>query len=275
MEIKKVFCVIDPTRNDQPALMRSVGIVRNTGATLHAYISLPSTFNVPVEDRDAMREVEKARQLAWLEKMVAPYQDSGCTITCEVESVDDWREALAPAAERAGADLIVKPSYRRSAIQRRFVKTSDWTLLRAAKCPVLFVKASHLDEFDKILVAVNIAAKDEAHAALNDDVLAYGNEVAKLTGAELHVVNAFEGSENFIHPPDLAKKTGTSRNRVHVADADPEDLIADVSAKLGSPLVIIGSIARTGVNAAVVGNTAERILDRLETDVVVILKGRT
>lgn len=274
MDIRKVFCIIDPTTPEQPALARAIGIVRNTGASLHAYICAPGAFNLPAEDREAMREAELARHEAWLEKLIAPYKDKGCVITHEVESSEDWRAALAPAAERAGADLIVKPSYRRSAIQRRFVKTSDWTLLRAAKCPVLFVKAGHMGEFDKILLAVNLAAKDKTHAALNDEVVAYGKAVADLTNAELHVVNAYDGSENFVHPPDVAKKTGTTRDHVHVGDSDPEELIAKVSEKLGSPMVIIGSVARTGMNAAVVGNTAERILDKLATDVLVIVKER-
>lgn len=274
MDIKKVFCVIDPTKPEQPALVRSVGIVRNTGATLHAYICIPVAYNVSAEDKEAMREVELERHEAWLEKMLAPFREKDCTITYEVEASEDWRSALAPAAERAGADLIVKPSYQRTAIQRRFVKTSDWTLLREAKCPVLFVKSGQMKEFKKILLAVNLAAKDPKYVELNDKVIAYGKAVADLTDAELHVVNAYEGSENFIHPPDIAKRAGTTRDRVHVGDAEPEEWIAEVSDKLDGPLVIIGTMGRTGMNAAVVGNTAERILDKLNTDILVITKGK-
>jgi nucleotide-binding universal stress UspA family protein len=60
-----------------------------------------------------------------------------------------------------------------------------------------------------------------------------------------------------------------------VGDAAPEKLIAEVAHKLDQPLVVIGSLARRGLGGAVVGNTAERILDELDTDVITIIRPRS
>jgi nucleotide-binding universal stress UspA family protein len=49
-------------------------------------------------------------------------------------------------------------------------------------------------------------------------------------------------------------------------------LIAETVAELGGPLVVIGSLARKGMTGAIVGNTAERMLDQLQTDVLCIVK---
>src|SRR5690606_16356624 len=98
MRIKKIFCVIDPTTNNQPALLRGAAIAEDIKAALHAYVCIPGSNNMPAENRDAMREAEIARHQAWLTQMIAPFQKAKIKTSLEVECHDDWRSALAPAA---------------------------------------------------------------------------------------------------------------------------------------------------------------------------------
>jgi universal stress protein E len=123
-----------------------------------------------------------------------------------------------------------------------------------------------------VLAAVNLRSSDEPHARMTDLVIAYAQAVSRLTGAELHAVNAYNGSVNFVHPPDLAKRLGIDRRFAQVGDASPDELIAEVAARLGDPLVVIGSIPRPGFAGGVVGNTAERILDHLQSDILCIVE---
>ncbi len=275
LPMRTIFCVIDPTTPEQRALKRAAQIARHAKVALHVYVCVAGRENIPAEDRKDARAAQIARHEAWLRELTRPLQDEGLQVTLQVDSEDDWRAALAPAARRANADMIVKSSYRRTAIQRRLLKTSDWELLRSADCPVLFVKTDRVAQVDTILAAVNIGADDADHQALNDMVIDFATVVAKNTGADLHAVNAYSGSMSFVHPPDLAKRVGIERNRAHVGDAAPEKLVAEVAGKLGAPLVVIGSLARKGISGAVVGNTAERILDELETDVIILIRPRS
>ncbi|MCC7413149.1 MAG: universal stress protein [Gammaproteobacteria bacterium] len=272
IQLRKIFCVIDPTTSNQRALARATYIGGATGAAVHAYVSTFAGADRPAEDRDELREVEVARYRAWLESLIAPLRERGIDVTTEVDWQDDWRAALGPAASRAGADLIIKSSYRRAAPQRRLLKTADWTLLRTADCPVMLAKAEKVVRDGIVMAAVNLNARDPDHEALNDAVLAYANGIASAAGADLHVVNAFAGSENFIHTPDLARRAGVPRANAHTGDAAPDELITQVARDVGAQLVVIGSVARRGLAAAVVGNTAERILDRLDCDVVTIFR---
>lgn len=168
--------------------------------------------------------------------------------------------------------MIVRSSYRRTALQRRVLKTTDWMLLRASRSPVLLVKTGSVEKLDSVLVAVNLAAKDAPHQCLNDTVIAYAQGVARMTGARLHAVNAYQGSMNFVHPPDLAKRVGIERAQAYVGDASPEQLIAEVAEKVGATLVVIGSLSRRGMSGVVVGNTAERILDNVNADVLTVFE---
>jgi universal stress protein E len=268
--LRKILCVIDPTTPEQRALFRAATIAQNSRAVVHAYLCFALPANASYQDVDEMRAAETRRHQLWLDDLVASYRNDDIQVTTEVECQDDWRGALAAAAGRAEADLIVRSSYRRTALQRRMLKTTDWTLLRESRCPVLLVKSGSVRKLDNVVVAVNVAAKDAPHQRLNDTVIAYAQSVAEMTGARLHAVNAFQGSMNFVHPPDLAKRVGVERAQAHVGDLSPEELIAEVVEKVGASLVIIGSLSRRGVSAMVVGNTAERILDNVGADVLTV-----
>src|SRR5690606_32695340 len=189
MQVSKIFVVIDPTTPTQIALARAADIARGTKIDIHAYICIDENYS-GVDDSTAMREAELARHEAWLSGLIRPHVDSGLSITSEVECKDDWRAALAPAAVRAKADLIIKESRRRTPLQRRFLQTSDWMLLRNAECPVLLVKSLRQGPLTHVLAAINLNAKDEAHQALTDTVIDYSRALAEATGAELHAVNA-------------------------------------------------------------------------------------
>ena len=275
MKLDRIFCVIDPTTNNQRALDRARFVASGNNAHIHAYICIATPMADAAEDRRALQEAEIARHEAWLERLVTPLREEGREVTTEVECRDEWRDALAPAAERAGADLIIKSAYRRSALRRRLLKTSDFILLRSANCPVLLVKTDRIGKLDRVLAAVNIAIEDDAHRQLTDRVIDIARTVAETADAELHCVNAYSGSLNFVHPPDLAKRAGIERRQAHVGDAEPAELIAQVAEKIEAPLVVIGSVARRGVSGAVVGNTAEKILDTVPADILTIITPRS
>lgn len=270
-KLSKIFCVVDPTTTKQRALTRAASIATDSGATVHAFLS----FNLPAlaaaADEGELIRAEHERHSLWLDSLLAPLREQGISCDSEVLYDEDWRDAIVQSAKRVGADLIVRASYQRSKIERRVLKTTDWTLLREAPCPVLLVKTDRVEQLSTLMVAVNLNAKDEAHQHLNDLAIQFATDVAKQTNADLHAVNSYIGSFGFVHPPDLARRVGIDRSRAHVAEGSPEEVVAEQAKAVGAQLVIIGSKARTGLSGLVVGNTAERILDRVSCDVLCLL----
>lgn len=151
------------------------------------------------------------------------------------------------------------------------MKTSDLRLLRTAHCPVLLLKRDVGADSRRVLVAVNIAAKDPAHVALNERIIQYAHNIVAMRGAELHAVNAYADSEHFIHPPDLAKRIGIERVQAHSVRGTPEKAIAEVAEQIDATLVIVGTVARKGITGATLGNTVERVLDHVDSDMLTIV----
>lgn len=271
MRIENILAVIDPTTDNQRALHRAIRVASGTGARVTAYLCAYSRLQA--DDVDALQRVGLERYSIWLNHLVANTDKYGVDVIPVVDWDPDWREAVAPAAERLDCDLIIKSTYRRSAVRRRLLKNSDKRLLRTAKCPVSLVKReSGSSPVDDVLLALNIGATDEAHVRLNEKIIDAGHSVlARNPNARLHAVNAYSDSDYFIHPPDLAHRVSIPRDRAHVAMGTPEKVIAETAAKLNAGLVIIGTVARRGITGIAIGNTAERVLDQLEDDVMVLI----
>jgi len=269
--VRKLFVVIDPTTTRQRALERAVSIAQRRGAALHLFLAV---FDEQGEGDSHIRKMYRAAALArheaWLQGMMKPLLPLGVRLSQECVWIRDWRQAIAPAAARFGADVIIKGTFRHSAPSRHLLKTSDWALLRNASCPVLLVKSSEPYGSGKILAAINVVARDPVHIALNDAIIEFSQYICDGLSAELHAVNAYSGSLGFIYPEDLARRVDVPRAQVHTADSPPAKLIPRIAKKLGVDVVVIGTVARDGVAGAVVGNTAEKVLDSLAEDVLVI-----
>ena len=59
-------------------------------------------------------------------------------------------------------------------------------------------------------------------------------------------------------------------NAFKLKEGPVEKVITSESARLKAQLVVMGTVGRAGVKARIVGNTAEKVLSRLRTDVLAI-----
>lgn len=268
--LSKIFAVIDPTTDHQIALTRAGKIAgRNENISIHVYEAIHGSFDSA--DTDASQRVETARHRAWLDTLVAPLREAGLEVVVEVEWTAKWRDAIAPAAERAGANLIIKAANARSGAQRRLLKTADWTLLRNAPCPVYQIKKDEISTNIKVLIAIDMSRDDELHCQLNDLVIDYGKSLlVGADGAKLFAVNAYPNADNFVYKDDLAAKAGVDPSNAHTVEGKPEEVIPEVAELVEADIVIVGTAARDGIKAAVIGNTAEKILDAITTNILTV-----
>ena len=269
LKIRKIFAVIDPTTDQQVALARALDLAKTTNASVHAYLCCYSA--VETDHFLALKRVEMARHEAWLEKIAGAENTNGANVTIQVDWSEDWRSALADAAANANTDLIVKAAYEHSAPGRFFLKTSDWAVLRHAQSPVLLVKRGSTDPLRRVLISVNPKAEDEKHQQLSENIISFGRQIADDSdNFELHAVCAQTGSESATEPLELAELVGIDVSRAHCSPGHPDDVIVDCAGLLQSDLVVIGSVSREGFSGLAKGNTAERALDRLSADVLVM-----
>jgi universal stress protein E len=68
----------------------------------------------------------------------------------------------------------------------------------------------------------------------------------------------------------LRQKFGIDEGRTHVEKGLPEEVIPDLSEHLQAGIVVLGTVGRTGLSAAFLGNTAEQVIDHLRCDLLAL-----
>jgi universal stress protein E len=266
-QFKNLFVVYDPTREEQPALARAAEIALDAGARLHIFTCIYSdTAKSAGKSEETQRLI--AEQLEILAQVVAPLAERGIEVSSEVEWDKDWYQAAVRASIKHGADMVLKSSYKHCASKRILNRTSDWTLMRECLCPVMLVKDSPPRDAPKVLAAIDICARKESYDRLNRNVIDFSKKVIHARGAEVHVINAFQDFKGVPNRAELIRNFGIESDKIHIKLGKPETVIVEQAKKLDVSLVVMGNSARSGLPAAFLGNTVEKVLDKLECDVL-------
>ena len=183
---------------------------------------------------------------------------------------DESGEAVVKAAQRSGVDAVIKASHSHSATQRLFKKTSDWTLIRQCECPVLLVKHKPTGEGRKVLAAVDLRKEKDAYEAINANILEFCQRYVESDISEVHFLNAHKDLPTRPDRGGMIRACGVDSEYVHIKMGDASKVIVECAEELSANLVVIGNSARSGLSAAVNSNTAERVLDDLACDLLVI-----
>ena len=210
---------------------------------------------------------------------------------------------------RNGHDLVFKMAESGGLLNRVF-GSDDMHLLRKCPCPVWLVKPKSPKIYQRILAAVDVGEDyplDELNTRnlLNIQVLEMASSLTLSESAELDIVHVWdaigEGAmrHGFIHTPEdeidayvekirrkhnhnlktllgeITDKLGRDslqyiRPKIHLIKGHPKIDVPKFAEKMNTDLVVMGTVARTGLSGFFMGNTAESILNQLDCSVLAV-----
>ncbi|MFZ8201735.1 universal stress protein UspE [Alteromonas portus] len=295
IECKRILAVVDAERDNQPALSRAYELASKTGALVTAMmvvydLSYDMTTMLSPDERESMRDAVTKEHAKWLSTHL---RELGFT---ETDIVVEWNnrayESIIYYALNNQIDLVVKATKKHDDLASVIFTPTDWHLMRKCPRPVLLVKEHDWPEGGEIIAAVNVGSEDDEHAALNDKLTVIANDYASLLKGNVNLVNSYPSTPLNIaievpeFDPDTyhdavknhhikemrshALKYGIPENKCVVKEGLPEKVIPQVAETLDAELVVIGTVGRVGISAALIGNTAEHVIDELNCDVLAI-----
>ncbi|RUO31767.1 universal stress protein UspE [Aliidiomarina sedimenti] len=293
----RILVVLDPNQDQQKALARAVKLARLEHSALTLFVSIydfsyEMTTMLSGEERENMRKALIEEQREWAADLLKAFDVRDLTVNIEVVWHHRPFEAIIKATFDGGHDLIIKGTRRHDKLQSVIFTPTDWHLLRKAPCPVLLVKEHEWPPNGRIIGAVNAGAEDESHQSLNERIIAAGKQMSEILQAELHLLNCyptaplnmaieipeFDTSDYQANVRDyhqkslatLADRHHIDHANLHVREGLPEDQVPALAEKIDAELVVLGTIGRTGFTAALLGNTAEHVIEQLNCDVLAI-----
>ncbi|MNF60987.1 Universal stress protein E [compost metagenome] len=196
-------------------------------------------------------------------------------------------KTIIAAQQAVGCGLVIKQHLPHTSLIKALLTPEDWKLLRYCPSPVLIVKTARPWTGGTILAAIDAGNSDVEHRVLHSGIVSHGYDIAAMAGGTLHMMSAHPYPLLSAANPVLQLKESIqalyrelcktfqaefniSDDRLHIEEGSADVLIPYIAHKLEAALTVIGSVARTGLSGALVGNTAEMILDTLDSDVLVL-----
>lgn len=297
---QNILVVVDPTASEHPAVEKAAMLAEKLDARLELYVC----------DTKAAREVRLIAERAlapsrtltvnlkpMLEALAVPLRSRGLDVTTECEYADALHIGLLSRTQRTCADLVVKDTHHHSLAKRTFITNTDWHLIRGCPVPLLLTRATAWSSHPTVVAAVDPGHLNDKPALLDHHILEWGQCLAARLDGVLHVVHAyvplsiaiaaaegvapmasaltpealaFEDSEKRKQLSALTEPYGIAAGHVHLELGVPSQLLPHMAAKFEADVLVMGAISRTGLQEIFVGSTAERVLEHLPCDVLIV-----
>ncbi len=301
-KISRIMCIIDPTASEQPAMGRAAWLARNVGAELdlfvcyyNEYLSGDRLFDSPSLEK-ARREVIGSHE-KHLEKLAEPLQRAGLIVRTRALWDHPLYEGIVRQAEATGADIVFKDTHHHSALARALLTNTDWNLIRTCPVPLWLVKPHEVAESPVFVAAIDPLNEHDKPAALDDEILVLSKALAEKSGGEVHAFHSYDpriavatATANAYIPVSLPfdeiekqmheqhEKRFNEVTEFHGLDDKHAHLIAGLTHeelpimadKMKADVVVMGAVARNRWKRLFIGATAERTLEHVPCDVLIV-----
>jgi len=298
-----LLTVRDMNEIPRAALRKAATLARASGAVLELFHAAPQAPTpAGAAARGARRQLARAgaaERLESLRTQLARIGASpllrGCRVRCVVVADAPAHEAIVRRVLASSADLVIAGTRVHSLGRRLLLANTDWELIRYCPCPLLLVRQGTTYHRPRILVALDPLHARAKPARLDELLLQEANRVAGALGGSVHAFHAYmplianvqslmgeplawedpqieqmHGEQVRRQLDALASRAGIPARRRHLAMGDVPTELAAAAREIRAAIVVMGAVSRSGLGRLFVGNTAERVLDVIECDALIV-----
>lgn len=291
------------------AMARAVSLAENNQANLTVMGVVPEVtagFGMPPGGpiSNKLQPFILSQKRSEMESLVAPYLERR-KIRIEILVGRMFLEVI-QAVLRNQFDLLIKPAENPDFLERLF-GSEDMHLLRKCPCPIWLTGPNENPNYTCILAAVDFdigSLSNTQEQGFNQHILDLASSLALSDFAELHVVHVWDAPAEMTvrscaNNPDQAGMEYVEGERIchemafnrlrdqlsdqlgkvsydylspqfHLRRGNASTDIPVMAKQLKADLVVMGTVARIGIAGLFIGNTAETILEQLQSSVLAI-----
>ncbi len=281
-----------------PVLTKAAQLARACGAQLELFhdIATPvlnEALGTPGYSLRSVKHAARTAALAGLERLAAPLRRHGVTV--QTSALWDFppAEAIVRRAVALAADLIVVARHPRHRIPALLGYT-DWELLRLSPVPVLLVKSEGPYRRARVLASLDPGHAFAKSSGLDQRILEEATRLRAALHGSLAALHAYQplplppppGLPLDDHVPQRLRESARRGARArfdaalegskvrgthrYLVEGPPATVIPAVARRLRSAIVVMGAVSRSGLRRLFIGNTAEKVMDALPCDLLVV-----
>ena len=303
-KLNRILVVVDPTADTHPCIEKAARLALAFAAGIELvicdfYPAIEPSYLDQLESPAELSERVRESRMQKLQALAGALRGQGIKVTVDVRLERPLHRGIVNKIRGARPDLVVKDTHYHPVIRRTLITNTDWHLIREPPAPLLLVKPTPWRrEGLRLLAAVDPGHLDDKPAALDHEIL----ETMEYLQTRLHgstlAIHVFDISyqvsvglgigEGSVGGPvaaqlledlrsakkraldELASRHHLTTGQVRLVDGSPVDVLPEFAAAEGIDIELMGAIARGPAFNFFVGSTAERVLDRLPCDILIV-----
>lgn len=299
-EKNRVLVVVDPTKDDEQACVaRGAWIAEKLDLGMDLLICdyEPFLAGDRVIDTKALKQLRKNMVHSnWekLENIAKPLRENGLDIVTSSLWDTPLDHAIVRHVIRTNPKLVVKETHHHGRIGRTLLRNTDWNLVRLCPEPLWLAKQTLWPTAGTIVACVDPTHEHDKYAELDDQILNPAAMLAEKLGCELHAFHSYvpitdlpvmqmeprgfaiDGVNEEMQASHqkrvdkLLEGYPVAKKNVHLLAGATDRVLPDLAREINAGLVVMGAIARNALQRVFIGSTAEKVLDRLPCDLLVV-----
>lgn len=217
-----------------------------------------------------------------LDRLASQLKSEGYQVSSESIWAYPRYEAIIAKANVIGADLIVQHTRSYGKLELHHLTNDSWQMVRHCPLPLLLVKNDPWADKPAILAAVDPMHSHHKPLALDNRILEAALTLQERLSGELHVVHGYAEAARPFAPAGVLEKEhrqvldellsayAIEPEQLHFLDETPVAALQQETYKLKTDILVMGAISRSRLSEMLIGSTAEKVLDFLGTDVLII-----
>ncbi len=296
--VEKILVVVDPTLERDFVLDKAKLVSKATGASVFLLINNGNTLSEQsyyyegIDDHffERQRELFEDHYKKLLIQHESELLADGLTVTSHFSENNNLAEAIINHANAVQADLVIKSTHHHSAFERGIITNTDWRLIRKCQVPLMLVKPGDWQDEGTIVTGIDPMHVKASQSELDHILLDVAKSLGELFDLSLRVFHSYFPFVSAMFPIGGASKEHLDRiaeqHRSKALEVMAEhglkeehlklsrgELVKDLTNYLSScdaNLLVIGALSRNFLERAIVGNTAEKILENCPCDILVL-----
>ena len=299
---KTILCIVELENNPDVVVERAAWLAGRFECDLELVLSEPvsnylgDSF-VYILEMQMLADEVRSEQEALLQRLAASAKEQGVAVSTSVSTERPEADMIVSRADSCDAYIVVKGTHRHSLVERASLAHTDWQLIRELKRPLWFVKGAEWQDSPVVITAVDPVHSHDKDASLDHEIIKSAQKVADKSGGKLLLFHSYQRLEEIgsrvtwrIKPEKLAvdkldekiraehrdaldalaKEYGIAAAAVHQLPGRTHELLPTFARANGAELVVMGALARSGLQQRIVGSTAAKTLDHLPCDVLIV-----
>lgn len=302
MKINHILVNMDPTIDQQPALIKAIALAKKFDASIELFLVVHESnlinkwFNHEDSQEKIITHYLKTQQ-RWLDTYITDVVHEKIPVSSEVRWHKPLYAEIIKKIDECQADLLIKTTHQHPTLNKLLFSPNDWQLLKNCPVPLLLVKENTPDNYNNIMAAVDLKKLVDEPKSLDDIILDTTAMWSESLGATPHVAHAYDpmGQELWqgsgmgafgyslpyydyqmyekelheSHDKEFASLIADyqfDQNNIHLESGIAHYKLLDIVNDENIDLLVLGVRSHSGF----VGNTAEKILDKINCDILAV-----